>query len=188
MAEKQGYQALVASPISPDWSARFAPGFFLPTFRLQGMTRAQQWPKIEMTTTISIRHPDGHVEDAELTRRGPTGMPGICCIDVRSTERDNITIENDDFFECLTDLRRILESAGAQILCQGARPDVFPSPMMRQSGCKTAYIMRMGRPAATGDVVHIFDPAELEIVGSVAAQEAYHQAWLASFGKSTSSP
>jgi len=140
-----------------------------------------------MKVTISIRYSDDHLVDAELMRHGPIGMPGTCRIEVRSSKCDDIIIENDDFFECLVDLRRLLERDGAQVLCQGARPDVFPSPMMRQSGCSTAYILRMGRPAASGDIVHIFDPADANVVGSVDEQEAYRQAWFASLGHSGSS-
>lgn len=135
-----------------------------------------------MTDSLAISHADEHVEEGHLTRHGPEGSPAKCRIEFRSSERDALVLENDDFFECLIDLRRLLEKDGGRVLCQGARRDVFPSPMMRSSGCATAYVMRMGKPANEKEVVQIFDAAPANLVVSVLEQLAYYHQWLGSLG------
>ncbi len=87
----------------------------------------------------------------------------------------------DDVFDALVSLRRELEEMGAQLLCTGARPDVFPSGMSRaMGGGIKAYVNRMGLPARNTDLVNIFDSAESEIVGSVAEQIEFHMQWIES--------
>lgn len=87
----------------------------------------------------------------------------------------------EDLFDALIALRLELERGGHQLLCAGARPDVFPSGMSREMGraCK-AYINRLGAGALKTDIVDIFDYAGTELVGSVAQQNAFHQRWIES--------
>lgn len=47
-------------------------------------------------------------------------------------------------------------------------------------GGRKAYVMRLGQSAGTHDLVDIFNPVELEAVGTVEEQRAYVDAWLAS--------
>jgi hypothetical protein len=136
-----------------------------------------------MVESLSILHADGHVEEGRLTRRGLAGSPPTCRIEFQSSERAPLVFERDDFFECLVDLRRLVEKEGGKVLCQGARRDVFPSPMMRSTGCATAYVTRMGESVTSPEVVHIFEPAPADLVVSVAEQQAFHRQWQSSFGK-----
>lgn len=76
-----------------------------------------------------------------------------------------------DLFECLVALRRELEHDGLLLCCQGARLDVYPSGMARQSsGGRLAYQIPGNRKPTRDDVVDIFDPADPSTVGSVDAQ------------------
>lgn len=89
--------------------------------------------------------------------------------------------EAADLFEALRAMREDLEREGCRLLCAGARPDVAPSPMSRQMGAgRKAYILRLVQPAATADLVDIFDDAAPAAVGTVAEQRAYVAAWTAS--------
>jgi hypothetical protein len=90
----------------------------------------------------------------------------------------------DDLFEAMILLRLELEALGAQLLCGGARTDVFPSRMSRDmGGGRSAYLTRLGSPALPSDLVDIFDTAGVETVGSVQEQATFHNAWLASLRK-----
>lgn len=79
--------------------------------------------------------------------------------------------EEADLFECLTTIRRSLDALGIKVCCAGARSDVYPSGMSSQmSGGRKAYIHRAGARPTMEDLVDIFDPAEPEIVVTVAEQ------------------
>jgi len=89
--------------------------------------------------------------------------------------------EAADLFEALRAMREDLERDGYRLLCAGARPDVAASPMSRQmGGGRKAYVMRLGQPAATADLIDIFDDAAPAAVGTVAEQRAYFAAWTRS--------
>lgn len=85
----------------------------------------------------------------------------------------------DDLFDALVKLRTQLERHGCQLLCKGARPDVFPSGMSRSmGGGRQAYIMRLGKPARMEDLVDIFDFAAAEQVDVVDAQKEFREKWI----------
>ena len=87
----------------------------------------------------------------------------------------------DDLFEALVALRLELEKTGARLLCDGARPDVFPSGMLRSMGSgRKAYITRIGASASGTDLVDIFEYAKPEAVGSVEQQKVFHERWVKS--------
>ena len=87
----------------------------------------------------------------------------------------------EDLFEALFALRSALEQNGAQLLCAGSRPEVFPSGMSRSmGGGRKAYVTRLGSPALKSDLVDIFEYAGPEAVGTVAQQKAFHQKWAGS--------
>jgi len=91
----------------------------------------------------------------------------------------NCEFKGTDLFEALVALRRELEAVNAQLLCAGARPDVFPSGMSRDMGVgRKAYITRLGQPALRTDLVDIFVDAELDSVGTIEEQTAFHERWV----------
>lgn len=90
----------------------------------------------------------------------------------------------EDLFEALIALRQELEGIGAQLLCAGARYDVFPSGMSRSmGGGRKAYITRLHSPSRRTDLVDIFDYAESKSAGSIAQQRAFHDEWVSSLDK-----
>jgi hypothetical protein len=95
------------------------------------------------------------------------------------TEDGPRTYEGPDLFECLVALRREVERSGDQVVCAGARRDVYPSRMAREmGGGRLAYVLRAGQPAGRKDLVDIFAPAEAGLVGSVDEQRRNFEAWL----------
>jgi len=89
-----------------------------------------------------------------------------------------------DLFDALVELRKTLEKIGIQLLCAGARRDVYPSGMSRDmSGGRKAYVTSLGRPALRTALLDIFDSADYELVGSVAEQQMFHEKWVASLRK-----
>jgi hypothetical protein len=103
-------------------------------------------------------------------------------LNLLSTSSDGIEYScvGADLFECLSKLRAdYLEIQQQQILCNGARIDVYPSRMSRQmsGGCK-AYIMTMGRQARMSDMVDIFeDSEERSKNGTVNEQNEFFRNW-----------
>lgn len=81
-----------------------------------------------------------------------------------------------DFYECLRCFRRTLDAQGIKVLCEGARPNVFPSPMARAGGALKAYSLTLGEQALSKDLVNIFDPvANAEDVGTVTEQDDFQK-------------
>ena len=79
-----------------------------------------------------------------------------------------------DFYECLRAFRRVIEPDGFRVLCQGARPNVHPSGISSQAGAWTSYVLTLGQPALTKDLVGTFDPVEdIASVGTVEEQDEF---------------
>jgi hypothetical protein len=132
----------------------------------------------DMTINLSIQHSDGTIEEGKILASGPEGSPAQCRIEFRSSTRDAVTFSHDDFFECLVDLRRMVEKEGGLVLCQGARKDVFPSPQMRASASMSAYCLELTKPASNQARVRIFDPVPADEVASIEEQRAFYDHWL----------
>ncbi|SFR12139.1 hypothetical protein SAMN04488564_103743 [Lentzea waywayandensis] len=77
----------------------------------------------------------------------------------------------DDVLDCFLDVRSQLEEHGILLCCMGARPDVWPSGMLRQfSDGRKAYLQREGVRTTEDDVVDIFAPADAADVVTVREQ------------------
>jgi hypothetical protein len=129
---------------------------------------------------IKIRHPDGTIEECSVEiAQGPQWK--LVFSGAGHPQRE---FSNGDLFDALTSLRKTLEESGIQILCAGARRDVFPSGMSRDmGGGRKAYITKLGNPALRTDLVDIFDYSEPQSVGNVSEQQAFHEKWVASLRK-----
>lgn len=93
----------------------------------------------------------------------------------------NFTIESNDYFSCLQELRIALEKADFLILCNGARKDVYPSAMTRQmSRGVYAYKLVFERPLSEKDIVDIFDKTNKESIATVKEQRAFFEKWFLS--------
>jgi hypothetical protein len=128
--------------------------------------------------TIKVRLADGTIKECAIAlSNSPPWKLTFSGIELGVPE-----FSGEDLFEALNALRGALEKSGAQLLCAGARPDVFPSGMSRgMGGGRKAYVTRIGAPALRTDLVDIFDYAGPELVGTVAQQEAFHEKWTESF-------
>ena len=127
--------------------------------------------------TVKVRSPSGEVKECtiELSQSPPWKL----VFSGMSLGRREFS--GDDLFNALIALRIELEGMGVQLLCSGARIDVFPSAMSRQmGGARKAYVTRLKRPGLPADLVDIFDYSAPESVGSVAQQKAFHDKWFAS--------
>lgn len=91
--------------------------------------------------------------------------------------------EGSDLFDCLCSLRSKLDVLGIKILCNGARIDAYPSPMLQSSGARKVYITELGRQALRENLVSIFDEALPEKIGTVEQQIDYHNKWVESLGE-----
>ncbi|MFD1146721.1 hypothetical protein [Saccharothrix hoggarensis] len=94
---------------------------------------------------------------------------------------DRFTATAPDAFEALVRLRRQVEPHGWAVAVQGARRDAWPSGMARDmGGGLRVYVMRPGRAVTTeDDLVDTFADAPVDLLGTIAEQEAYRDAWHA---------
>ncbi len=96
---------------------------------------------------------------------------------------ESFVADGESFFEALTAIRDSLEQKGLRPKCQGAREDVYPSPMILNMGLgEKAYRLTLGQQAKMADLVEIFEAAPETAPASVSDQEAYYRKWLNSLG------
>lgn len=94
---------------------------------------------------------------------------------------EEINIQGSDFFECLLEVRKVLEKQGLFILCKGAMINVSSSRMSKQMGRGIkAYVLEIGKQASFKNLINIFDPAKETEVGSINEQRSFYQRWLES--------
>lgn len=129
----------------------------------------------------------------KLNFAGPQGV-APCTIDIvgsqsstplsmmmRADGMESIESQGDDLFDCLKAIRLVLEGRAIVLLCNGARIDSYPTQADRQTDYgKTIHIAELGKPTTEEFSVDIFADAPIDKVGSVAAQQAYHEEWLRS--------
>jgi hypothetical protein len=89
---------------------------------------------------------------------------------------DERIFEEADFWESLRSFRRVVEAEGYRVLCQGSRPNVFPSAMARQAGGRKAYAVTLGEQSGLEDLVGTFDPMDdITLIGTIEDQDAFKQ-------------
>lgn len=95
-----------------------------------------------------------------------------------------IECSEENYFDALTKLRRILEQDGIQILCKGANRNVYPSAMQLNMGTgRNAYMLKMHKQAMQRDVVDIFDTSNINECVCVDEQKQYFNLWTESLGE-----
>lgn len=87
---------------------------------------------------------------------------------------------SENFFKTLIKIRKQLHNKNYDLLCNGSRPNVHPSSMLRQSGGRMAYLLRLGVPGRREDIIDMFDPTEIDSIGSIEKQEVFYEHWLSS--------
>lgn len=105
-----------------------------------------------------------------------------CAVEVSVEGRLDLRGDGSDLFEALVSVRRALEKYGVMLVCNGSRPDVYPSPMLRQaSNGRFAYVLTIPRSTARPPVVDIFAAApEFAPLASVDEQRAWYDRWVQS--------
>lgn len=102
-------------------------------------------------------------------------------IEFTSCATQNIKCVNSDLFECLVDLRQEFSVKKYLLLCNGARVNVYPSPMSRDmGGARLAYLLTLGKQSKREDLIDIFNYAEFIDIGSVEEQKRFYNSWLKS--------
>ena len=130
--------------------------------------------------TVKGRFSDGTVKELRLNVSVDTECK-LFQIQLEKFEENATCFRETDLYKAMQALREYLEAKGCQLLCAGARPDVFPSGMCRdmEAGC-IAYVIPLGKRAT--ELVNIFDYAEPALVGTVQQHREYLEAWKASLG------
>jgi hypothetical protein len=87
----------------------------------------------------------------------------------------------EGFFDALRRLRVQMEKTGRLLYCFGASENVYPSGMQKSMGpAIMAYRTQMGSPAASQDIVNVFEADETVSPSTVEEQERFHERWLSS--------
>jgi hypothetical protein len=124
------------------------------------------------TKLVQVRAPDGAIKECSIE----IIVTPSCKLLLSGVKLESKEFSGEDVFEALVQLRLGLEKMGYQLLCAGARPDVWPSGMGRSMGAgRKAYITRLDAPSRKADLLDIFDYARPELVGSVAQQKSFHE-------------
>jgi hypothetical protein len=98
-------------------------------------------------------------------------------------EGHELRADAGDFFECLCDIRRSLESQGLRPKCYGASLSAYPSGMCRSMGRGLKiYRNQMGKRAFRADLVSTFAVADDVEPATVEDQWRFHLEWLGSLG------
>ncbi|GAB3105675.1 hypothetical protein G8770_08695 [Aestuariicella hydrocarbonica] len=85
-----------------------------------------------------------------------------------------------DLFEAFVKARKEASKINLYFLCNGARENVYPSPMMKSmAGGAIAYTLTIGQQARRNDTVKVFEETEEEIA-SVEGQRQFYERWLTS--------
>jgi len=102
----------------------------------------------------------------------------VCVVEVEVGDT-NARGEAGDLFEALAQARRGLEAQDVLLGCNGARRDVFPSAMQRQTGwARRAYVLAIPRTTGRPPVVDIFAAApESSVLATVDEQRAWFDRW-----------
>ena len=93
----------------------------------------------------------------------------------------SVTVEAENYFFALLELRKKLEAQNIKILCKGASRNVYPSPMILSMGeAIKAYQLTMGKQARMSDLVNIFAPCEVDEYATIEEQLIFYNDWLRS--------
>ena len=126
--------------------------------------------------TVNAMVKDGSVISLDLQLHSEDGRS--CVIEFKDLNGLPSRAEGSDYFKAMQQMRERLEGQGCQLLCNGARIDVWPSRMARDMALgKKAYIMCIGQKPSKDDLVDIFEQAPPETVGSVERQRAFWAEW-----------
>ena len=103
-------------------------------------------------------------------------------LSVISVEGSVTEYDGPDLYWAMQDWRRHLEQCGQTLLCQGARPAVFPSAMASDMGGGIkAYVNQLPPYRESLELIDIFDEASPEEVGTVQQQEDFRKQWAEAF-------
>ncbi|MBL0741391.1 hypothetical protein [Chryseolinea lacunae] len=128
--------------------------------------------------TIQIRRADGSITSIMFALGKMDGATVSVSWSINQSELSGVVV-GEDYFACLLQIREIFEKDNTKILCNGARYDVYPSRMSRLMGKGTnAYVLIIGKQALEENLVDIFEPADLDKIGTVQQQRNYYNAWL----------
>ncbi|WDE06525.1 hypothetical protein SG34_006290 [Thalassomonas viridans] len=113
---------------------------------------------------INVQQKDGSISEYNISF-DVTKEPAVSIIFDYEAEQ---VFKERDFFNCLKLIRVYFDKAGAKVLCNGARIDVYPSRMSRDTGRgRKAYVLVQGRQALRTDLVDIFDAAAPDLIGCI---------------------
>ncbi|GIG63374.1 hypothetical protein Lfu02_77460 [Longispora fulva] len=115
---------------------------------------------------LEVVDAEGSAREVELR----IGEPSVARVEL--VEPDGVFEAADgDYLDCLILVRRHLEERGLLLCCQGARPDVWPSGMLRQfANGREAYVLDPERRGEVLETVDIFAPAPAGSVVDIMTQ------------------
>ncbi len=133
-------------------------------------------------TTIKLATPDGATEDCDLEFEVTAHTVVIKSTSAGTGKK---IWHGNDAFHALELFRRKIEPKGFRVLCNGSRRDAYPSGMCRDMG---RGFMLYPIPADGPPDLKTFDPAALELVGTVEEQLSNWKDWIEGVQDSRAKP
>ncbi len=127
---------------------------------------------------ITIKY-KGKIDHAEIyyTEESPW------IVNLIVNENINISVESDNLFDALQEVRNKAADQEILILCNGARKDVYPSSMSKSMGGGIlAYELTLGKQAQRANLVNIFDDSRNNPIVTPDEQKDFYNKWIKSLG------
>jgi hypothetical protein len=135
------------------------------------------------TEKLIIQNIDGQKETATILHYREETTRELWVLKFISSIFQN-KYKGTDIFQCLISLRRELAEHNYFPLCNGARIDTYPSGMCGSMGNGFVVLQhRLGKQTSINDILHTFDYAEPDLIGSVEEQLEFLQQCLNSDGE-----
>jgi hypothetical protein len=127
-------------------------------------------------TELKIQHDDGTIVDGSLFIYYGVDPNRIKFISSVTPELEFI---NNNYFDCLNDLRRELDRINYRPLCNGARLDTYVlDTIARMMSGNDCYHLVEGKIPTQNDELRIFDYADPESIVSIDEQKEHYESWL----------
>jgi hypothetical protein len=144
------------------------------------MGLARPTPRREKEVLVCALVDDGAEKELELVYHSihaNPSSPRACCIDLRFDDGRTVSGTAHSYFHALLELRKQLEEMGIQLLCWGAKSDVWPTGMEADVGAGLV-VSRRTPSGATMNRESIFSRVPKEQVSTVSKQEAFFRGIL----------
>jgi hypothetical protein len=127
-----------------------------------------------LTLTLLLADNGEEQAEAQWSFSGDEGR-----LDIDSPSFGALSGSGHDLLAALAEVRRVIEEAGARVLCNGSRVDATASGMLSQwGGARMVYLLDGVPRGERPPTAFIFDAAPRQKVGTLDEQAEYHKSYF----------